>query len=140
MKAIIPVALLTALALPGPSQAQGYRHARPLPQPRPIDIAMTDDGFVPARAVLRRGAPYVLRVVNRSSKGHNLEQKAFFRLAAVAPEDEGWTRDGRISLRPGESAIVHLRAPLSRPGGTFEFSSTVLGDAGKDYRGVFAMR
>ncbi len=138
MKAVISAAVLATLALSAPSQAQGYRYARPLPQP--IDIVMTDDGFLPAHAVLRRGAPYVLRVVNRSSKGHNLEQKAFFRLAAVAPEDEGWTRDGRISLRPGESAIVHLRAPLSRPGGTFEFSSTVLGDAGKDYRGVFVMR
>ena len=138
MKAVITAAILAALAVPVSSQAQGYRHARPLPQP--IDIAMTDDGFVPADVTLRRGAPYVLRVVNRSSKGHNLEQKAFFRLAAVAPEDEGWTRDGRISLRPGESAIVHLRAPLSRPGGTFEFSSTVLGDAGRGYKGVFVMR
>ena len=138
MKAVIPAALLAALALPLPLQAQTHRQARVLP--RPIDIAMTDNGFLPAEVTLRRGAPYVLRVTNRSSKGHNLEQKAFFRLAEVAPEDAGWTRDGRISLRPGESAIVHLRAPLSRPGGTFEFSSTVLGDAGRDYKGVFVMR
>ena len=137
MKVAISAAVLAALALPAPSPAQDHGRVRP---PQPINIVMGDDGFAPARAVLRRGAPYVLRVINRSSKGHNLEQKAFFRLAAVAPEDEGWTHDGRISLRPGESAIVHLRAPLSRPGGTFQFSSTVLGDAGKDYKGVFVMR
>lgn len=110
------------------------------PRPEPITIEMTDDGFLPHETVLRRGAPYVLRVVNRSGKGHNLTQKVFFRLAQVAPSDRGWTRDGQISLHPGESATVRFRAPDSRPGGTYEFGSTTLGDAASNYKGVFVMR
>ena len=108
--------------------------------PTPITIEMTDDGFLPRQTVLRRGAPYVLRVVNRSGKGHNLTQKVFFQLARVAPSDRGWTHDGRISLKPGESATVSFRAPDSRPGGTYEFGSTTLGDAVSGYKGVFVMR
>ena len=136
--------LLAAAALAAPAVAQGpYGSADRYPdrsRPEPIDIAMTDEGFVPRQIDLRGGAPYVLRVVNRSGKGHNLTQKSFFQNARVAPPDRGWTHDGRISLRPGESAIVHLRAPDTRPGGTYQFSSTVLGDLDSGYKGVFTIR
>jgi hypothetical protein len=35
---------------------------------------------------------------------------------------------------------VRLRAPATRPGGTYQFSSTTLGDADDDYKGVFLIR
>lgn len=129
--------LIAAAALAAPALAQAPDRG---PRPEPITITMTPDGFAPARFDLRGGAPYVLRVVNRSDKGHNLTQKSFFRMARVDPSDRGWTRDGRISLKPGERAVVHFLAPDTRPGGTYEFTSDVLGDAGKNYKGVFVIR
>ncbi|WP_174293221.1 hypothetical protein [Sphingomonas bacterium] len=133
--------LVAVAALATPAVAQGLDGGRPdWSRATPITIEMTDQGFAPREIELRRTAPYVLRVVNRSGKGHNLTQKVFFQLARVAPSDRGWTHDGRISLKPGESATVRFRAPDSRPGGTYEFGSTTLGDAVSDYKGVFLMR
>ena len=135
--------LLAAAALAAPALAPALaQSAGPAPRvrPQPITIAMTDDGFVPRRFVVRGGAPYVLRIVNRSGKGHNFTQNAFFANADVAPEDRRAANGGQISLHPGESATIHLLAPDTRPGGTYEFVSTVLGDAGKDYKGVFVIR
>lgn len=131
--------LFAAATLAVPALAQPARAPRP-PRPTPISIAMTDNGYVPRQIVLRAGAPYVLRLSNRSSKGHNLSQGAFFQNARVDASDSGWTRDGRISLRPGERAVVHFLAPETRPGGTYQFSSTVLGDSAKSYTGVFVIR
>ncbi len=137
-----PVLAALALALPlasMPLAAAGAQTGRAV-TPKPLSITMTDQGFVPGRIVVQRGAPYVLRIVNRSRQGHNLSQKAFFRLARVDPQDRVWTRTGTVSLDPGQSALIRFSAPTTRPGGRFEFSSTVLGDAGKDYTGAFLIR
>lgn len=136
MKALI----LSLAVLAAPAAAQ-----RPAPAPnwakaQPIAITMTDHGFVPRRIALRQGAPYVLRVANRTDKGHNLTQKAFFAAARVRPQDRGATRDGQIVLRPGERVTVRFTAPVTRRGGTYLFSSTVLADADNDYKGVFVIR
>jgi hypothetical protein len=128
---MIPIA--TALLLAG-APASGWTTAQP------ITITMTDHGFVPRRIILRRGAPYVLRVVNRSGKGHNLTQSAFFESARVAPADRPLAGDGKIVVPAGGRASVRLLAPMTRPGGTYQFSSTVLADADDDYTGVFAIR
>ena len=136
MKALLVAPAALALAIPAIAQAPGRNPGRP----EPITIAMTDGGFLPGRFALRGGTPYVLRLTNRSGKGHNLTQKAFFQDARVDPHDRGWVRDGRISLRPGERATVHFLAPDVRPGATYQFSSTVLGDAASDYKGVFLIR
>lgn len=126
---------LAAVALAGPALAQ-----MPGERAEPITIVMTDQGFAPANIVLHRGAPYVLRVINRSGKGHNLTQEVFWRVARVAPADRGWTRDGKIVVPSGGRAIVHFIAPMSRPGGEFQFSSTTIADAPLDYKGRFLIR
>ena len=128
--------VLASLALAASAAAQAPNAARA----KAVSITMTDRGYVPRRIVLQRGAPYVLHVVNRSDKGHNLTQKSFFHSARVEPHDRGWTRGGRISLEAHRSATIRLRAPMTRPGGTYEFSSTTLGDADNEYTGVFIMR
>ena len=132
MKALI--LSLAVLAAPAAAQAPNWAKAQP------IAITMTDHGFVPRRIALRQGAPYVLRVTNRSDKGHNLTQKAFFAAARLRPEDRGETRDGQIVLRAGERATVRFLAPTTRRGGTYQFSSTTLADASDDYKGVFVIR
>jgi hypothetical protein len=128
-------AILAALAL-----AAAPALSQSAPKPQDVYVIMSDRGFTPREVVMRRGAPYVLHIVNRSGKGHNLTQEAFFRSARVAPVDRGWTRNGRISLRPGEHVEIHLDAPTTRRGGTYEFSSTVLGDSDDDYKGRFLIR
>jgi hypothetical protein len=125
---------LATLAAPAAAQAPNWAKAQP------ISITMTDHGFVPRTIAVRRDGLYVLRMTNRSGKGHNLTQKSFFANAQVAPQDRGWVRDGRIVLNARERATVHFRAPVTRPGGTYQFSSTTLGDADDDYKGVFLIR
>ncbi len=129
-------ALLALMAIATPAIAQ-TPDAR---APQPVTITMTDHGFVPRTIVLRRGGSYVLRIANRSDKGHNLTQKAFFRAARLSRKDRGLAGDGQIILAAGERATVRFEAPLTRPGGTYQFSSTTLGDADNDYTGVFRMR
>ena len=139
MKSAIPAltVLAAATAVIAPAGAQ---RAPDWTRAAPIRITMTANGYAPARIVLKRGAPYVLTVVNRSDKGHNLTQEAFFRSARVRSGERGWTRKGQIVLAPGESTRVVFQAPMTRSGGRYVFTSTVLGDAGKDYRGVFIIR
>ena len=125
--------LALALALPAAAQMPGQRA-------QPITVTMTDRGFIPADVVVQRGAPYVLHLENRSNKGHNLTQKEFFQLARVAPADQGVARDGKIVVPAGGRATVHFIAPMSRPGGEFQFSSTTVADAPRDYKGRFLIR
>lgn len=133
MKSLLLV--LAALATPAvAAQAPNWSKAQP------ISITMTEHGFVPRTITVRRDRLYVLRVANRSGKGHNLTQKSFFDNARVAPQDRGWVRDGQIVLKAGERATVHFQAPATRPGGTYQFNSTTLGDADNDYKGVFLIR
>lgn len=112
----------------------------PRPAPQPITITVTDQGYTPRVVTLRAGQPYVLRVVNRGDKGHNLTQKAFFERAEVDPADRPVVGGGTITLPAHERAVVHFVAPYARPGATFQFSSTVLADAGSDFKGTFRIR
>lgn len=125
---------LAVLAVPATAQVPDRAKAQP------ISITMTDHGFEPRRIAVTRGGRYVLRITNRSGKGHNLTQKAFFANARVEPQDRRWIRDGQIVLDAGRRATVRLRAPTTRAGGTYQFSSTVLGDADDDYKGAFLIR
>jgi hypothetical protein len=128
------VLALAVLAAPAAAQAPNWTKAQP------ISITMTEHGFIPRRIAVQRNGLYVLRVTNRSGKGHNLTQKAFFANARIAQQDRGWVRDGQIVLDSGRRATVHLQAPATRRGGTYEFSSTTLADADDDYKGVFVIR
>lgn len=125
---------LVALAAPAIAQTPDWRTAQS------VNITMTDHGFVPRNIALRRGGLYVLHIANRTDKGHNLTQEAFFAAARVADEDRRWTADGKIVLAARQRATVRFQAPLTRSGGRFQFSSTTLGDAANDYKGVFQMR
>lgn len=126
--------LMIALATPAAAQTTDWSKAKP------ISITMTEQGYTPSRIVLQRNAPYVLRISNRSDKGHNLTQKAFFASARVRPADRGWVRDGQIVLKAGERTTIYFRAPGTPSGGTYEFSSTTLADAASEYTGVFEIR
>lgn len=129
-------ALLALVAVTTPAVAQTVERRAE----KPVTIVMTDEGFAPRNVTLQRGHPYVLNLVNRSTKGHNLTQRAFFDAALVRGDDRRWVADGQIVLAAGERARVHFRAPSTRSGGSFEFSSTTLGDADKDYKGFFHIR
>ncbi|QJU60721.1 hypothetical protein HL653_15850 [Sphingomonas sp. AP4-R1] len=132
MKALLLLSL--TLAAPAAAQAPDWAKAKA------ITITMTDHGYQPGRIILRRDTPYVLHISNRSDKGHNLTQKAFFKFARVAPSDRRWTADGQIVLKAYERATIRFRSPATRSGGTYQFSSTTIGDADSDYTGVFIMR
>jgi hypothetical protein len=128
--------MLALAALSAPAVAQAPKWSKP----QSITITMTDHGFVPRQIAVRRDGLYVLHVVNRSGKGHNLTQKSFFANAHIQPQDRGLVRDGQIVLNAGERATVRFQAPDTRPGGMYQFSSTVLADAGEDYKGAFLIR
>ncbi|WP_426264940.1 cupredoxin domain-containing protein [Sphingomonas sp. PWP1-2] len=125
---------MVALATPALAQTPASRSVQP------VTITMTDHGFVPRNIALRRGGSYVLHIANRSDKGHNLTQKAFFAAARLSREDRGLVRDGQIVLAAGERATIRFQAPLTRRGGMFQFSSTTLGDADNAYTGAFRIQ
>jgi hypothetical protein len=128
MKAV----LLAAVALAAPAVAQ--------PKPQTVSITMTEHGYAPRVVTLRSGMAYTLVITNRSDKGHNLAQGAFFRDAEVAPGDRPLVGDGKVVLDAGQRAVIHLVAPRNRPGARYRFSSTVIADADNDYKGSFYIR
>lgn len=107
LRLTIPVALFF---VPMPLLAQPAEPSR-------VEIDLSSFQYEPAVITLDHGRPYVLHLVNRSSKGHDFVAKAFFAAATVANEDRARTAKGGIELEGNESVDIHLTAP---PPGTYD--------------------
>jgi plastocyanin len=99
-----------------------------------VAITVTNDGFAPARIVLKSGRHYTLRFHNASNRGHNFSAQKFFDIARVAPRDARLVHDDEVNLDAGQVATVRIIAP-DTPGAAFTYRSTVLADAGRKMKG-----
>lgn len=80
----------------------------------PLAIKLSSFKYDPSTITLRHGVPYILRLENVSDGGHDFQAREFFAQAEIAETDRPKVSDGKVSLRGGESADIHLIAP--KPG------------------------
>jgi uncharacterized cupredoxin-like copper-binding protein len=75
-----------------------------------IEVDLTNFAFTPSSLALQQGVPYRLHVVNKTAGGHDFTAKDFFEEAAIDPASQAMPKNGKISLRSGESADVGVVA------------------------------
>lgn len=79
--------------------------------PAVVEVRLVNFKFTPRTIVLDHGRPYVLRLVNVASGGHDFTAPAFFAASSIAARDRGWTRGGEVEVPPGQVREIHLTAP-----------------------------
>lgn len=88
-----------------------------------VTVQLSDFAFTPATIRLRGGQPYVLRLVNTGTEGHDFTAPAFFQAARILKQDAARIADGQVDLREDESATIRL-IPTR---GTYELVCTHFG-------------
>lgn len=76
-----------------------------------IDVGLENFDFEPDILRLQRGRPYVLRLTNFASGGHNFDAPAFFATTALsggAIERELMADGGVVEVEAGHTKEVHL--------------------------------
>lgn len=96
------LALLACLAAPATAQTA---------PPQPVEIALESFRYEPATITLDHGRSYALRLVNRSSGGHDFAAKEFFAAAELSPADRAKVVKGKVAVDGGESVTLSLTAP-----------------------------
>jgi uncharacterized cupredoxin-like copper-binding protein len=96
------VPLLTLAMSPATAQA-----------PATVEVQLANFKFTPNPIVLDHGRPYVLRLVNVASGGHDFTASEFFAAAAVAPADRRWVQEGVVEVPAGQVREIHLTAPVA---------------------------
>ena len=93
----------------------------PAVSPATVQVQLANFKFTPNNIVLDHGRPYVLRLVNISSGGHDFTANEFFAAAVVAPADRRWIQEGEIEVPSGQVREIHLTAPAA---GTYKLKCT----------------
>ena len=96
----VPIALLAAQ--PATPQA-----------PAAVNVQLANFKFTPNSIVLDHDRPYVLRLFNASSGGHDFSAPAFFAASAIAPADRHWVTEGEVEVPAGQLREIHLTAPAA---------------------------
>lgn len=78
-----------------------------------IVVQLSNFKFTPSTIVLDHGRPYVLRLVNAASGGHDFTAPAFFAASRIAPEDRGMVMEGEVEVHAGMTHDIHLTAPAA---------------------------
>jgi uncharacterized cupredoxin-like copper-binding protein len=94
---------LAALALAAPSAAQPNWG-----QPARVTVSLSSFKFAPQTIRLRAGQPVILHLQNTGSGGHDFSAPAFFKAAAVRPQDAGKVEGGSVDVGGRESVDVAL--------------------------------
>jgi uncharacterized cupredoxin-like copper-binding protein len=81
--------------------------------PATVQIQMANFKFAPNTIVLDHGRPYVLRLVNVASGGHDFTAKEFFAVAQVTPGDRRWVQEGEVEVPAGQVREIQLTAPAA---------------------------
>lgn len=97
------IALTLAVAL-SPASAQA---------PATVQVQLANYSFSPSTIVLDHGRPYVLRLVNVASGGHDFTAADFFAKAAMAPADRRWIQEGAVEVPSGQVREIRLTAPAA---------------------------
>jgi uncharacterized cupredoxin-like copper-binding protein len=93
----------------------------PAQAPATIQVQLANFKFTPSTIAFEHGRPYVLRLVNASSGGHDFTAPAFFAAVTVAPTDRRWIQEGEIEVPAGQVREIHLTAPAA---GTYKLKCT----------------
>jgi plastocyanin len=96
-------AAFTALAVAAPAAAQpDWSHAQR------VTVALSSFKFAPATLRLRAGQPVILHLENTGSGGHDFSAPAFFRAAAVRPQDAAKLSGGAADVDGHASVDIAL--------------------------------
>jgi uncharacterized cupredoxin-like copper-binding protein len=85
----------------------------PAQAPATVEVQLANFKFTPNTIVLDHGRPYMLRLVNVASGGHDFTASEFFAAAAVAPGDRRWVQEGEVEVPAGQAREIHLTAPAA---------------------------
>ncbi|HKT86535.1 MAG TPA: cupredoxin domain-containing protein [Novosphingobium sp.] len=72
------------------------------------EVKLGNFSFTPSDVTLKAGRPYVLKIVNTASGGHDFTAPEFFAAATVAPQDAARIASGQVELGAGETAMIRL--------------------------------
>ncbi len=97
---LLALPLVAIAAPPASSQA-----------PTVVAVQLSNFKFTPRTIVLDNGRPYVFRLHNASSGGHDFTARSFFAAARIAPSDRRWISNGEVEVPPGQIREIRLTAP-----------------------------
>jgi len=100
--------MLAACASTLPADAAVARSAADFGNAETVEVKLSNFDFTPKQIVLTDGKPYLLRLINTASGGHDFTAPQFFAAARVAPEDAARVGKGRIKLNGHQAAEIHL--------------------------------
>lgn len=73
-----------------------------------VTVELDNFRFAPPELDLRAGRPYVLKIVNTASGGHDFTAPEFFAAAVVAADDAALIASGQVELHGRETAAIRL--------------------------------
>ena len=76
-----------------------------------VPVQLSNFRFTPNQIVLEHGQPYVLRLTNAASGGHNFTAGSFFAGASVAAADQPLIKNGSVEVPADQVREIHLVAP-----------------------------
>ena len=85
----------------------------PAQAPAAVNVQLSNFKFAPTTIVLTHGQPYVLRLANVASGGHDFSAPAFFAASSIAEPDSAAIKDGTIEVPAGQVREIHLTAPAA---------------------------
>ncbi len=105
-------------------------------QAETVTVQLSDFAFTPATIRLRGGQPYVLRLVNSGTEGHDFTAPGFFQAARILERDAAKVARGQVDLREDESVVIRL-IPTR---GTYELTCTHFGHEALGMRGYIQVQ
>jgi len=101
-------------------------------QAQTVEVTLSNFAFTPSEIKLQAGKPYMLKLVDGASGGHDFTAPAFFAVASVAPDDAAKIARGQIELKGGETASIRLVPTAGEfPVTCTHFGHAALGMTGK---------
>lgn len=73
-----------------------------------VEVTLSNFAFAPSPLRLAAGRPYLLKLSNRASGGHDFAAPEFFAASRIHTQDAASVAEGEIDLAGGESASIRL--------------------------------
>ncbi len=101
-------ALLAGCVSGRPIEVRSVADAGQFAAAETVTVTLANFDFTPAMLRLRAGKPYVLRIENQASGGHDFTAPEFFAASAVLAADAPRLKQGKLEVPGGTTATVHL--------------------------------
>lgn len=106
--AALVLALLSGCASTHPIEPRLAAASVDFAQAATVEVSLSNFEFSPSEIDLEAGKPYVLKIVNTASGGHDFTAPELFAAAQVAPRDAARIADGQVHLGGGETVSVQI--------------------------------